>query len=210
MARSFPQLYLRCQLIGWSSVLVWLIGMGLFVPKHFSGSFIWFQLIFCLAGLLASHLLRNFIRRHRYRELPFRQALPRLLLATVAAAVIGSVLRFAAMRYSIIFIHPPQWLTHQNIFADTFGYLLVLMPWTTIYCLHFNIMLRQKLNLKDRQLHLLLKQKELSVVEPPVDIDLITGSLDRIRSLIDEDPASAPEGINAFSNMLRKGRLKTD
>jgi hypothetical protein len=59
-------------------------------------------------------------------------------------------------------------------------------------------------------LKLLLKEKELSAADPPVDIDLITGSLDRIRSLIDEDPVSAREGINTFSNMLRKGRLRTD
>jgi hypothetical protein len=210
MTRSFSQLYLRCQLIGWSSVLLCLIGVNHFVTKRPSGSYIWYSLIYCLAGLLATQLLRNFIRRRHYRELPIRQALPRVLLATMAAAVIGSVLEFAAIRSWMTITHPPRWFTHQNIFAGTFQFLLVLIPWTIIYCLHFYIILRRKLSLEDRQLQLLLREKELSAAEPPVDVDFITGSLDRIRSLIDEDPVSAREGINTFSQILRKGRLKTD
>jgi two-component system, LytTR family, sensor kinase len=210
MARSFSQLYLRCQLIGWSSVLVWLIGMSHIVGNQPFGKVIWFQLIFCLTGLLTTHLLRNFIRRRHYRELPIRKALPRLLLATVTAAVIGSVLEFAAIRSSMTITHPPRWLTHQNIFAGTFQYLTFFITWTFIYCLHFYIVLRRKLNLEDRQLQLLLKEKELLAAEPPVDVGFITGSLDRIRSLIDVDPDGARAGINTFSHMLRKGRLKTD
>jgi len=210
MARSFSQLYLRCQLIGWSSMLVWLIGSASFLTNRLSGTVVLFQLVFCLAGLSATHLLRNFIRGRRYRELPFRQSWPRLLLATVTAAFIGSLLSIIGIRSLATITSPPRWATHQNIFACTIEYLIVLIPWTTIYCLHFHILLRRKLSLKGHRLELLLKEKELSAAEPPVDIDFITGSLDRIRSLIDEDPGSARAGINTFSQILRKGRLKTD
>jgi len=210
MTRSFSQLYLRCQLIGWIAVLVWIIGMSQIVGNQPFGKVIWFQLIFCLTGLLTTHLLRNFIRLCHYRELPIRKALPRLLLATVTAAFIGSLLEFAAIRSLITIIPSPRWLTHENIIVGTFLYLIVFVPWTSLYCLHFYIILRRKSGLEDRRLKLLLKEKELSAADPLVDIDLITGSLDRIRSLIDEDPVSAREGINTFSNMLRKGRLRTD
>jgi hypothetical protein len=210
MTKSFSQLYLRCQLIGWSSVLLNLIGINYLIAIRLTGSVIWYSLIFCLAGLLTTHLLRSFIRRRHYRELPIRQALPRLLLATMAAAVIGSILEFAAIRSSMTITQLPRWLTHQNVFVGTFQYLIVFIPWTIIYYFHFYIILRRKLSLEDRQLQLLLKEKELSAAEPPVDIDFLTSSLDRIRSLIDQDPDSARSGINTFSNILRKGRLKTD
>jgi hypothetical protein len=208
MTRSFSQLYLRCQLIGWSTVLVNLIGFNYLLVNRLPGSVIWHSVIFCLAGLLATHLLRSFIRRRHYRELPIRQALPRILLATAAGALIGSVAETVPIRSWIPILHPLRW--SQDVFAHAIEYLIVFIPWATIYCLHFYIMLRRKLNLEDRQLHLLLKEKELSAVEPPVDIAFITGSLDRIRSLIDEDPGGAREGINTFSNMLRKGRLRPD
>jgi len=191
-------------------MLVWLIGSSYFARIRLSGSVVWFQLVFCLAGLSATHLLRNFIRRRHNLELPIRQALPRLLLATVAAAVIGSLLSIAVIRSLATIIRPPQWIAHQNIFADIPRYLLVLIPWTTIYWLHFHILLRRKLSLDGRRLELLLKEKELSSNDPPVDVDYITDSLDRIRSLIEEDPPGARARINTFSQILRKGRLKTD
>jgi hypothetical protein len=210
MTRSFSRLYLRCQLIGWSSMLVWLIGTSYFARILLPGSGIWLQVVFCLTGLPATHLLRNFIRRRRYRELPCRQAWPRLLLATVIASFIGSLLSFAAIRSLATFTPAPLWMTHQNIFAGTIQYLMVFIPWTTIYWLHFYILLRRKLSLDGRRLELLLKEKELSAADPPVDVDYITGSLDRIRSLIDENPDGARAGISTFSQILRKGRLKTD
>lgn len=138
MPKSFFQLYLRCQFIGWSSVLLNLVGFSYLITKRLSGPVIWYSLVFCLAGLL------------------------------------------------------------------------VLIPWANIYWLHFHIILRRKLRLEEHRLELLLKEKELSATEPSVAIEFIAGSLDRIGSLIDEDPASAREGINTFSRMLQKGRLKTD
>jgi hypothetical protein len=172
-------------------MLAWLIGSGSFLTNRLSSTVVWFQLVFCLAGLSATHLLRNFIRGRRYQELPFRQAWPRLLLATVTAAFIGSLLFVIAIRSWAMIAPPPRWASRQNIFACTIEYLIVL-------------------SLEGHRLELLLKEKELSATEPPVDIDFITGSLDRIRSLIDEDPGSARAGINTFSQILRKGRLKTD
>jgi len=208
MTRSFSQLYLRCQLIGWSMVLLNLIGVNYLIVNRLSGSVVWYSLIFCLGGLLATQLLRSFIRRRHYRELPIRKALPRILLATAAAALIGSALETVPIRLWIPILNPPR--SAQDVFAHAIEYLIVFIPWTTIYCLHFYISLRRKLNLEDRQQQLLLQEKELSAAEPPVDIDFITGTLHRIRSLIDEDPVSAREGINTFSQILRKGRLKTD
>jgi hypothetical protein len=210
MARPFSSLYIRCQLIGWSSMLVWLIGTSHFAGIPLSGSLIWFQLIFCLAGFPTTHLLRNFIRRHRYRDLPLHQALPRLLLSTVTAAVIGSFVSIAATRSMAAITPSSRLITHQNIFAGTCQYLIVFIPWTTLYWLYYYIRLRRKLSLDGRRLELLLREKELSASDQPVDVDYITDSLDRIRSLIDESPDRARAGINTFSQMLRKGRLKTD
>ncbi len=191
-------------------MLVWLIGINHLAFNRHSGSDIRIQLVFCLAGLSATHILRNFVRRHRYRDLPFRQALPRLLLATVTAALIGSLLSIAATRFLAAITPSFRLVAHQNIFAGTCQYLIVLIPWTTLYWLHYYIRLRRKLSLDGRRLELLLREKELSADGPPVDIDFISGSLDRIRSLIDEDPDNARASINTFSRMLRKGRLKTD
>jgi hypothetical protein len=210
MARSYSRLYLRCQVIGWSSMLVWLIGINHVAFNRHSGSDIRIQLVFCLAGLSATHILRNFIRRHSYRDLPFRQALPRLLLATVTAAAAGSLLSIAAIWSLAAIIRTPGWAASQNIFTTAIQYLIVLIPWTILYWLHFYIRLRRKLSLDGSRLELLLKEKELSADGPLVDIDFITGSLDRIRSLIDENPDNARASINKFSRILRKGRLKTE
>ena len=54
----------------------------------------------------------------------------------------------------------------------------------------------------------ILKEKSATAGDAAVDIESITRSLDRIRSLIAEDAAAARAEITVFSQLLRKGYLK--
>ena len=179
------------------------------VRQHIPGT-VETSLITCLAGLFITHLLRNFIRRHHYLALPFWPILPRLLLLMVTAALIAGLLRTACLTLWANIMTLPPLFKYRNILVNTSEYLILFIPWTTIYCLYFYIQRRQQETLEKKRLELLLKEKELSAEGQVVDIDFLVGYLDRIRSLIDEDPGSARAGITAFSHLLRKGQLKTD
>jgi len=205
MATSSSRHYLYCQLIGWSIILVWLIFFNSIFSRQHTPVTVKISLITCLAGLFSTHLLRNFIRRYKLTTLT-----PKLLLSIVTAAFIGGLLRIAGISLLAKITTLPRWLVYRNIFADTSMYLLLLIPWTTIYCLYFYTQHHRKETLEKKRLELLLKEKELSAAGRLVDIDDLISTLDRIRSLIDNDPAGARAGITAFSHLLRKGQLKTD
>ena len=119
------------------------------------------SLITCLAGLFTTHLLRNFIRRHHFLTLPFAPILPRLLLLTVTAAIFAGLLQIAGFTFLATITTFPKWLMSRNIFAGTFEFLLLFIPWTTIYCLYFYIQQRQQRAIEKKRLELLLKEKEL-------------------------------------------------
>jgi len=191
-------------------MLILLIALNSTVTGRFSTIVVERSLIFCLSGLFTTHLLRNFIRRHHFLTLPFAPILPRLLLLTVTAAIFAGLLQIAGFTFLATITTFPKWLMSRNIFAGTFEFLLLFIPWTTIYCLYFYIQQRQQRAIEKKRLELLLKEKELCAAGPVVDIDFIISSLDRIRHQIDKDPGTARAGITAFSQLLRKGHLKTD
>jgi len=212
MATSSSRHYLYCQLTGWSLMLVLLVLLNFMAIDKFRFSpAVGISLITCLSGLFTTHLLRYFIRRHHRLALPFGPQLPKLLLAVVTVAFIAGSLRIAGISVLANFTTLPPWQMHvyYNIIF-VLAYLLLFIPWTTLYCLYFYIQQRQQETIGKKRLELLLKEKELSATGPVVDIDFIIGSLDRIRTLIDDDPGSARAGITAFSHLLRKGQLKTD
>jgi two-component system LytT family sensor kinase len=198
-----------CQLIGWSLLLPLLIALNFLATTRFSSIAVCISLITCLAGLLTTHLLRNYIRRHPFLTLPIRPILPKLLLLTVTAALIAGLLRIVGLSLWANILTLPPWFNYRNILGSMSEYIFLFIPWTTLYCLYFYIQRRQKEAIEKKRLELLLKEKERSAAGPVVDIDFIISSLDRIRYLIDEDPRRARAGITAFSQLLRKGHLKT-
>ena len=190
-------------------MLVWLIFFNsILLRQHIRPATMEISLITCLAGLFSTHLLRNCIRRYQLTTLTLK-----LLLAIVTAAFIGGLLRIAGISLVAKITTLPRRFVYHNIFADTSDIPpAALIPWTTIYCLYFYTQRHRKETLEKKRFELLLKEKELSAAATGqlVDIDDLIGTLDRIRSLIDNDPAGARAGITAFSHLLRKGQLKTD
>ena len=79
-----------------------------------------------------------------------------------------------------------------------------------MYCLYFHIQKARQKNVELRRLELLLQEKSATAGDTAVDIESITRSLDRIRSLIDEDASGARSEITAFSQLLRTGYLKVN
>jgi len=205
MASSYSRHYLYCQLIGWGLMQPLLFFITSFLTHGISATAIGISLLTCLSGLFSTHLLRNFIRRYQLAALT-----PKLLLSTVTAALIGGLFRIAGLTVWATIMTLPKWMVYRNVFAETSMYLLLFIPWTIIYCFYGYIQRHPKEQLERQRRELLRREKELSATGPVVDVDFIIGSLDRIRTLIDDDPGSARAGITAFSHLLRKGQLKTD
>jgi hypothetical protein len=209
MLRAPSRHYLYCQFIGWGVFLMIYITSGIFVVrldaiKSLENAFVTF-----LAGLFMTHLLRNAIRSQGWLNGPVRQGLSWLLLATVLAAMAAGLMKVTVISLggmTMKQVEGQSW--HSRVFAAGLEYMLLFPPWTIMYCLCYHIQKARQKNAELQRLELLLKERSATAGDTSVDIESITRSLDRIRSLIDEDAAGARAEIKAFSQLLRKGYLK--
>jgi hypothetical protein len=118
------------------------------------------------------------------------------LLALTAAALIRSAF-------------PPYRYFPENLFLFIMEYSFVILPWLIIYVgIHQVRYARENTKRKER-LEYLVKEQESADTGPAIDLEDLTGTLDHIRSLIDQDPNSARREITTFSRLLRSGHLKS-
>jgi len=209
MLRAPSKYYLYCQSIGWGILLGVYIASGLLFMHLETIKTLENAFIIVLIGLFTTHLLRNTIRNQGWLNLPLRQGLPWLLLATVSAAAAAGLMRVTVISLGGMTLARAERLSwHARVFGTGFEYSILFLPWTIMYCLYHHVQKTRQKNAEIRRLELLLKERSATAADTTLDIESITLSLDRIRSLIDEDAAGARAEITAFSQLLRTGYLK--
>ena len=209
MERAPSRYYLYCQSIGWGVLLVIFIASGLLLLHRETLKSLENAFLAALIGLFATHLLRNAIRNQGWLDLPLRQGLPWLLLATVWAAMAAGLMKVTGNSLggmTSAMVKHRSWYT--RILATDFEYSILFLPWTIMYCLYHHVQKTRQKNAEIRRLELLLKERSATAADTALDVESITCSLDHIRSLIDEDAAGARAEITAFSQLLRTGYLK--
>ena len=198
MASLSSRYYWYCQLIGWSALTtVHTISM---ISLHLRTGFGPFLAEFILPAILVTHLLRNLIRHHHWLDLPVRRSLKKLLPSLLLALFAASLIR-SAFHSSIPFAN--------RFFACIAEYSFVMPPWLILYLAIHHVRYTRDIHRKNRQLECLVNEKQSASTNPAIDIQELTGKLDHIRTLIDDDPNSARREITTFSRLLRTGYLKS-
>jgi two-component system, LytTR family, sensor kinase len=194
MAKPPATHYWYCQLAGWGTFFLAdaILSTLLHIPRFFI-----YLLPTTIIGFLTTHLLRTVIRENQWLNLPLRQSLLRLLFGFVAA------LTFAALIRTLIFSHTP-------LFAGLIEFSFLITPWLLIYALYHLIIASRNKTLEKQRLELLLKSRQEAAARSSIDMTSLTQTLDRLRTLIEQDPDQARAGITAFSQLLRTSYLKTE
>ena len=200
MHQPSSRYYLYCQAIGWGAIAATLTLISLFILHTTPNKWMPYLAEFILPGLLVTHLLRYFIRRHHWLDLPLRRSLTHLLPALLLALTAAALIRSAFPRY----LHLPK-----QVLAYILDYTLVISPWLILYVMIHQIRHTRRNTKRIQHLEHLVKEQQSSVSGPAIDIEDLTATLDRIRSLIDQDPKSARREITIFSRLLRSGHLKS-
>jgi hypothetical protein len=211
MLRAPSKYYLYCQSIGWGILLGVYIASGLLFMHLEAINSLEHAFVTVLIGLFTTHLLRNTIRNQGWLNLPLRQGLPWLLLGTVWAAMAAGLIRPTIISPGGMTLARAESLSwYARVFVTGFEYSILFLPWTIMYCLYYHVQKTRQKNAEIRRLELLLKERSATAADTALDVESITRSLDRIRSLIGEDAASARTEITAFSQLLRTGYLKVN
>jgi hypothetical protein len=211
------RLYVVFQAGGWGAWLIFEIFATFTFPepeaKRPVSTNIAIVVMFVTAGLLLTHFVRPLMRRWKWKQLGWRQLLPRLAATAISMGVIW-------ITFIIGYIHGvvdepwPETVTPAVLCAmDAFFISVLFFGWL---CLYFFYNLFDRLNrseIERFQLMTHVKEAELRALKSQVNPHFIFNSLNSLRALIDENPDRARRAVTQLANLLRyslqSGQLET-
>jgi two-component system LytT family sensor kinase len=157
-----------------------------------------------VAGILTTHVFREFIRRSNWLRLPVEKALPRLFLGVIIVCVLDSLLRIGIVNlFDIATAARKKVELSTRILLGSLDNVFSIVPWTLIYYFYHYIDKSRKQQFDTLKLEALVKELELKTIKSHINPHFIFNSLNSIRALVDENPGRARTAITELSNILR-------
>ena len=200
MKLSRKQLYWISQIIGWYIF----VGINLFIISSFeevSWQRILVWIFLGLLGIFFTHLLRKVIRKNSWLNLPLKNTIPRVLIASIISGIIIYAFVFAASYFAKTL--PPNQFTFARMIAGTVNMSGIVLLLSLIY-----FVIHYMENYKKKEIESLIweaavKDYELKTLKSQLNPHFMFNAMNSIRALIEEDPESAKVAITKLSNILR-------
>jgi two-component sensor histidine kinase len=190
--------YWLCQTLGWGAysamgILATIATQGgfLMIPGRWILTLAVNYLIFFLAIVFLTNLLRGQIRERQWLSLPPRKSAPRLAAASVLVGLCSAV--------QIIGLDAVTLGSLQNrpaVLSVTLGLIGVCIVWTALYVGITSM--RDALEMRAG-----LREAQLRALEGQVNPHFLFNSLNTIRGMIIEDAAVAQDMVTRLANILR-------
>jgi len=193
--------YWLCQIGGWGLVGFSMLFYAVVFRDKLTPPIVQRIVVYMVGGIISTHLLRLFIKKAGWLQLPVERMLGWLLLAVVATSaffsiiVIGSFELFAQKETSIDF--------YSRLLASILNTGILIAPWVMIYYFYHYIETNRRQQLDTLKLGSLVKELELKTIKSHINPHFIFNALNSIRALIDENPIRARDAITELSNILR-------
>ena len=195
------RVYLVCQVLGWyAHAAANIIFTAVEEPIT------WKQIaIYCwgaLAGILTTHGLRAYIRRHGWLRLSPLRALPRVAAASLVSG--GAITALVSLVWAFVLGAADFRSANRSwIVPVVFIWSITVFLWEVIYFgVHYFERL-QRSEIEKLRLEVAAKDAELRVLLSQVNPHFIFNCLNSLRALITEDPARAQGMVTELSNILR-------
>jgi two-component system LytT family sensor kinase len=216
-------LYWGCQIVWW--LALW----ALFLLVYFSGwghqppTFLLIeQTLYCVFGLIGTHLLRIFFYWFDWNRRPLFVLIPRVLIATILLGFVEVWVMHQVVFASIPVraINPHLYHVPHIPFREPAGEQIIhslprffwyefaksaltLFAWSAVY---FGYQYQKQLKavqLESLRLDAAVKEAELKALRSQVNPHFLFNSLNTIRALIDESPPKAREGVTRLAELFR-------
>jgi two-component system LytT family sensor kinase len=200
-----PRLYWTLQLVSWT--LYGLFG-GLLVVifGRFSPYIIPIEIWVTATLIGLSHLLRLYVRRHGWVQLPMLALLPRLVVAHLLIAVVSQLIigGLTVLMFMVVPLpagmHTVPWLQYVGYALNVF---FVMWLWSTIYFgLHYLDGYKQA-DIDKWKLAAAVQEAEMRGLKAQINPHFMFNGLNNIRALVLENPARARDMITHLSDLLR-------
>lgn len=164
-------------------------------------------------GLLVSHYFRPFMGRWEWKQLGWRQLLPRVLGWALVLSIVWNALA-CLIAYGVL--QQPWESKHNPAVIFALGCLngaLIFVGWMCLYLFYHLFDRFNRSEIERLRLTASVKDAELRALKSQVNPHFIFNSLNSLRALIDEDPARARQAVTQLANLLRyslqSGQLET-
>lgn len=216
--RAKGRLYVLFQSLGWGVFLLFQATFSFYFSTR-DGNRDWLQVLAPVVmivafGLLLSHFGRRLLDRWSWKQLGWRQLVPRMLVFAAVLSFIWSVFGYGYL-YGIVRLPWPA-----AKYSPLVMFSLSCLNGTLLYvgwlCVYFFYHLFDRFNrseIERLRLTAHLKEAELRALKSQVNPHFIFNSLNSLRALIDENPPRARDAVTQLANLLRyslqSGQLET-
>jgi len=160
------------------------------------------MLVYVVAGIISTHVLREYIRRAGWLLLPIEKMIARLIIAILATSILYSLLVIAFVE--ALYISDSKDVNFfSKLLVNVLNLGIFIIPWTLIYYFYHYIEKSRRQQLDTLKLEALVKELELKTIKSHINPHFIFNALNSIRALIDENPGRARDAITELSNILR-------
>ena len=200
MKLSRKQIYWISQITGWS----FFVAVNLFIIASIE-ELPWQRILVWIflgvLGILFTHLLRSIIRKNNWLNLPLKNTIPRILLASIITGMIIYAFVFAA-GYIAGTIRDEEFNIARPI-AGVVNLGGITLLWSLIYFVVHYMENYKKKEIESLIWEAAVKDYELRTLKSQLNPHFMFNAMNSIRALIEEDPESAKVAITKLSNILR-------
>lgn len=202
------RLYVTCQFIGWGFLLVLQIGLTIYFGdenvRRSLATAIADEVITMTLGLLLSHFARPFIHRRNWKQLGWRQLVPRVVATTCVLSLIWCTLGYGVI-YGLL---QRPWPTTEYSMGALFALnclqgTFLFLAWLGFYFFYHLFDRFNRSEIERLRLSTHVKDAELRALKSQVNPHFIFNALNSLRALIDEDPVRARAAVTQLANLLR-------
>jgi two-component system LytT family sensor kinase len=200
MKLSRKQIYWVSQITGWS----FFIGINLFIISSieevpWQRILVWIFL--GILGIIFTHILRGIIRKNNWLNLPLKNTIPRVLIASIITGIFIYALIFAASYIAKTL--PTEQFTSARLIAGVVNMSGIILFWNLLYFIVHYMENYKKKEIESLIWEAAVKDYELKTLKSQLNPHFMFNAMNSIRALIEEDPESAKVAITKLSNILR-------
>ncbi len=216
--RAKERLYVICQTFGWGFFFASQAVMAFYFssPSERRDPLLTGSLLFMVMamGLLLTHYVRPLVGRWGWKQLGWRQLVPRIFVTAFVLSLVWTIVGYGYC-YGVVRLPWPsqKYSPAVMLTLSTVNGTMLFVGW---FCVYFFYHLFDRFNrseIERLRLTTHVKDAELRALKSQVNPHFIFNSLNSLRALIDENPARARDAVTQLANLLRyslqSGQLET-
>ena len=195
------------QITGWTVFAFFNIYIA-FLTQEISFSIIIINLLFSIAGMLLTHVYRNYLIKKKWIKLQSEKLIANIFYASIIFSICSTIVYYSL---SFIFYNEIiQQLKFQQLVGAFISILILFAIWNALYFIWIYIEKNRQVVINQLKSEALMKDLEIKSIRANLQPHFIFNSLNSIRALIDENPMLAREAITKISNILRNSISKQE